>query len=97
MAELALRHHISVRQVHTIFAKAGSTPADFIRAERLIAARRLLADPAQPSRTVAAIAASVGFAELRTFERAFRREHGLTPTQWRNDLPCHADTDTAQK
>ncbi|MEY9968489.1 AraC-like DNA-binding protein [Streptacidiphilus sp. MAP12-16] len=87
VAELARRHHISVRQVHAVFAKAGSTPADFIRTERLIAARRLLADPAQPSRTVAAVAASVGFSELRTFERAFRREHGLTPSQWRNDLP----------
>jgi AraC-like DNA-binding protein len=96
VAELARRHHISVRQVHTVFAKAGSTPADFIRTERLIAARRLLADPVQPIRTVATIAAAAGFAELRTFERAFRREHGQTPAQWRSDLP-RPRTDTAQQ
>jgi AraC-like DNA-binding protein len=87
VADLARRHHISVRQVHAVFAKAGSTPADFIRGERLVVARQLLADSTPPQRTVAAIAGSVGFAELRTFERAFQREYGMTPAQWRNDLP----------
>jgi AraC-like DNA-binding protein len=86
VTELARRHHISVRQAHAVFARAGSTPAEFVRLERLRAARRLLADPTDRRRTVAAIANAVGFAELRTFERAFHREYGLTPAQWRSEL-----------
>jgi AraC-like DNA-binding protein len=82
---LARRHHISVRQVHAVFARAGTTPAGFVRQQRLAAARRLLADPAAARRTIAGVAAEVGFPELRTFERAFQRQYGTTPARWRRD------------
>jgi AraC-like DNA-binding protein len=83
VTELARRHHVSVRQVHAVFARAGTTPARFVRLRRLAAARRLLADPAAAGRTIAGVAAAVGFAELRTFERAFQRQYGTTPARWR--------------
>lgn len=83
VTELARRHHVSVRQVHVVFARAGTTPAGFVRLQRLAAARQLLADPAGARRTIAGVAAAVGFSELRTFERAFQRQYGTTPARWR--------------
>lgn len=47
---------------------------------RLEAAQRLLADPAL---TLAEIAFRVGFADLATFSRAFKRWTGKPPGQWR--------------
>lgn len=85
VANLANRYHVSVRQVHAVFARAGTTPAGFVRLQRLAAARQLLADPACARRTIAGVAAAVGFTELRTFERAFQRQYGTTPARWRRD------------
>jgi transcriptional regulator GlxA family with amidase domain len=83
VAELARRHHVSVRQAHAVFAEAGDTPGAFLREQRLRAARAALADPRYRDRPVSGVAAAAGFAELRTFERAFHREYGMAPGQWR--------------
>lgn len=83
--ELAQRHHVSVRHVHTLFARAGGTPGAYIRERRLSAARALLSAPRYDTRAVADIAAAVGFTELRTFERAFRRQYGTAPARWRRE------------
>jgi AraC-like DNA-binding protein len=45
----------------------------------------MLANPANDSRSVAGIAAAAGFAEPTTFERAFRRQYGMTPGRWRRE------------
>ncbi len=79
-ASLAARHHVSVRTVHAAFALMGETPAAYIRARRLERARALLRDP---SLRVVDVAAACGFRELSTFQRAFRRAHGLPPAAWR--------------
>lgn len=85
VAELARRHHTSIRHAHDLFARIGTTPAGYIRSQRLLAARAMLSDGHYDSRTVAEIAADVGFAELRTFERAFKRQFATTPAAWRRD------------
>jgi AraC-like DNA-binding protein len=82
-ASLARRHHISVRYAQALFGRVGETPGAYIREQRLIAAQAMLSDPALARRPVADIARKVGIVELRTFERAFIRRYGLTPTQWR--------------
>jgi AraC-like DNA-binding protein len=84
-ASLARRHHISVRHAQALFGRIGHTPGAYIREQRLVAAKALLADPAFAWRGIAEIAAEVGIVELRTFERAFVRRYGLTPAQWRRD------------
>ncbi|MGH3172167.1 MAG: helix-turn-helix domain-containing protein [Trebonia sp.] len=83
VAALAQRHHVSVRRLHTLFEGTGTAPGAFLRAERLRAARVMLADPRHDFRSVAEVSRLAGFAELRTFERLFRRAHGLPPGQWR--------------
>lgn len=81
--ELARRHHVSLRQTHALFATMDTTPGKYLREQRLQVARSMLADPGHDARTVSSVAASVGFANVRTFERAFRREYGMSPGQWR--------------
>ncbi|WP_433295245.1 helix-turn-helix domain-containing protein [Pseudonocardia sp. CA-142604] len=87
--ELARRHHVSVGRVYSLFARIGTTPAAYLRDQRLLAARTMLSDPRNVRRRVSDIAAAVGFLDLRTFERAFRRQNGMTPVSWRREH-CHS-------
>jgi AraC-like DNA-binding protein len=64
----------------------GTSPAAFIRAQRLQAAHRALSDPRQAHRTTAGIATQYGFADRTTFTRAFVREYGITPAELRADV-----------
>jgi AraC-like DNA-binding protein len=83
--ELARRHHVSVRHAYTLFERIGTTPGAYLREQRLLAAQAMLSDPRHGWRRMSDIAAAVGFHELRTFERAFRRQYGMTPGSWRRE------------
>lgn len=77
---VARRLGVSRRYLEMLFARDGQTPADYLRGLRLTAARQMLADSSLP---VADVAFAVGFADVNTFARAFRRAEGTTPGQWR--------------
>lgn len=81
---LARAHFISRRKLYEIFEKAGEGPSDFIRRERIQAAARALEQ--NDTLPIASIAFDVGFADVTTFTRAFRRYFGATPTDWRRRL-----------
>jgi AraC-like DNA-binding protein len=83
--ELARRHHVSVRQAYILFERIGTTPGAYLREQRLLAARTMLSDPRHDWRRLSDIAAAVGFLDLSTFERAFRRQYGTTPAAWRRE------------
>jgi AraC-like DNA-binding protein len=83
--ELARRHHVSVRQAYVLFERIGTTPGAYLREQRLLAARTMLSDPRYNRLSVSSIAAAVGFLDLSTFERAFRRQYGTTPASWRRE------------
>jgi AraC-like DNA-binding protein len=83
--ELARRHHVSVRHARTLFERIGTTPGVYLREQRLLAARAMLSDPRYARLGMSDVAASVGFLNLRTFERAFRRQCGMTPGGWRRE------------
>lgn len=57
----------------------------FVNAHRIAAARARLADPEQVRVTVSTIAYDIGFASLGPFNRAFREETGLSPSEWRRE------------
>lgn len=57
--------------------------ASFVNQRRIAEARTLLRDPASAARTVASIAFDLGFGSLGPFNRAFRDETGVTPTEYR--------------
>jgi AraC-like DNA-binding protein len=76
LPEHRLRRLINQRLGHRNFA-------DFLNGQRIEAAKRRLADPAEARTTVAAIAFDLGFGSLGPFNRAFRAATGITPTDWR--------------
>jgi AraC-like DNA-binding protein len=82
-AAVAAAHHISLRSLHQLFHDEGLTVAGWIRRRRLERCRRDLCDPSLRSRSVAAIAATWGFASAADFSRAFRAMHGIPPAEYR--------------
>jgi AraC-like DNA-binding protein len=83
---VAAAHHISLRYLHKLFQEQGETVAAWIRQRRLEACRRDLADPAQATRPVAAIATRRGFSNAAHFARVFKAAHGLTPQDYRRRM-----------
>jgi AraC-like DNA-binding protein len=57
----------------------------FLNHHRLAEAKAALADPAQAAVPVLTIALDAGFQSLGPFNRAFKAETGLTPTQFRRE------------
>jgi AraC-like DNA-binding protein len=85
---LARRHGLTDRYIHLLFEETGETFGQFVLEERLKRAFHLLADPSCGKR-ITDIASDVGFGDLSTFNRAFRRRFGDTPSgtrrnQWGN-------------
>lgn len=83
---------VSLRQLHRVFQAEGTTPAAWIRRQRLEQCRRELVDPARADRPIVAIGARWGYPDPATFNRAFRREFGLPPGEYRNQFMHHPST-----
>lgn len=82
-ARVAAAHGISVRRLHALFEPTGQPVGSRIRAERLAAIRRDLADPGLARRPVARIAAMHGMVNASAFARLFRVAEGVTPRDFR--------------
>ncbi len=81
VASLAQRMAISPRHLSRLFRnEVGITPASWVEAARVSAARqRLERGPDAPKQ----VAAFCGFADANTFRRAFTRHVGVTPADYR--------------
>jgi AraC-like DNA-binding protein len=84
LAALALRHGISLRHLHRLFAAKGTTAAEWLLQRRLERCRAELAHPAQRYESITAIALRWGMSDSSTFSKAFKRRYGLTPSQYRS-------------
>ena len=80
---VAARHNVTPRHVQKLFEESGETFTQYVVAQRLARASRLLADPQLIGRTVTSIALDVGFGDLSYFNRAFRKQFGVTPSDAR--------------
>ncbi|SFG54117.1 transcriptional regulator, AraC family with amidase-like domain [Duganella sp. CF458] len=79
--QLAEQAGMSVRNFSRAFkSDTGETPADFVEAARLDAARRMLEETASPLKRVAARS---GFHDQNSLRRAFVRRLGVTPGDYR--------------
>ncbi|MFF5668458.1 helix-turn-helix domain-containing protein [Streptomyces griseofuscus] len=87
--EIAGAHHISVRSLHRLFQQHGVTVRSWVRSQRLERCRRDLADPLKRHMPIQAIAARWGFPHPADFTRAFRALHGITPSDYRNQVHHH--------
>ena len=79
VAAMARRHGVSTRYVQMLFEREGMTFSQFVLAERLAYAHKLLTDPRHGHVKVSDIAFQAGFSDLSYFNRAFRRRYGMTP------------------
>ncbi|MFH7599348.1 helix-turn-helix domain-containing protein [Streptomyces racemochromogenes] len=78
---LAARLHLSVRHFSRLFRRRTSTtPAAYVEAARLEAARRLLQDSEHGLPQVAALS---GLGSVESLHRSFRRVLGTTPAEYR--------------
>jgi AraC-like DNA-binding protein len=80
---VAQRHNVTPRYVQKLFEESGETFTEFVVAQRLVRANRLLCDPQLADRTLTAIAFESGFGDLSYFNRAFRRRFGGSPAEIR--------------
>jgi AraC-like DNA-binding protein len=80
---IARRHGISVRRLQALLKGEGTTFRDFLLAERLERARRMLADVVNDEVPVSRIAFACSFGDLSHFNQTFRRRFGMTPSDLR--------------
>ncbi|UUU38154.1 GlxA family transcriptional regulator [Streptomyces sp. NBC_00162] len=78
---LAARLHLSVRHFNRLFRRrTQTTPAAYVEAARLEAARRLLQESDRP---LTEVAAASGLGSVESLHRSFRRRLGTTPAEYR--------------
>ena len=80
VSALAAAEGVSVRTVHQVFSERDTTPAAYIRDARMHRARVLLA---RTNLRLVDIALRCGGSDPNVFTRTFRRETGMTPTEYR--------------
>ncbi|MBB5917330.1 AraC-like DNA-binding protein [Nocardia transvalensis] len=83
-ARIADAHHISVRYLYKLCARAGLRLGPWIIGQRLHRVHAELARPENTHRTIATIAYRYGFRDPSHFARRFRAAYGMTPNQWRH-------------
>ncbi len=83
VARVAAQLGVSTRYLHMLFEGEGQTFGEFLAEHRLQLAYRRLKEPGQRHRRIIDIALDAGFADVRTFNRAFRRRFQQTPTDAR--------------
>lgn len=83
IATIAADNGINVRYLHKLFAGTGVTVSNWIRKRRLEMCRRDLDARALARRSVTEIALRWGFNDMSHFSKAFRREFGMGPREYR--------------
>ena len=86
----ARRAGLTPKQVQRLFAATGATFSEFVLEQRLLLARRLLCAADARGQKISAIALNAGFGDLSYFNRSFRRQFGMTPSEWRDAQPIRS-------
>jgi two-component system response regulator YesN len=85
IAELAQLVRLSPSRFSHLFKSEMGMPfTQYLKKARMERARKLLAESSMP---VKLIALGVGYKDPAHFEREFKKAHGVTPSQYRADLP----------
>ena len=81
VTEYAELLHISPKTVSNIFRKLNSkSPLQFIQDRRMLEAKRLLI---YTTKQIKEIAYEVGFEDIQTFSRFFKRNEGISPSKYK--------------
>ena len=85
IASLALRANIPETQLRRLINDClgyRNFPS-YVNAHRIAAAKARLSDPGEARVSISTIAYDIGFASLGPFNRAFKEEAGVSPSEWR--------------
>jgi AraC-like DNA-binding protein len=83
IVQVAARQRLPLRYLQRLFESEGTTFTEFVLAQRLERAHRLLSDPKLADRPIGTIAFDVGFGTLSYFNQSFRRRYGVSPSDVR--------------
>jgi AraC-like DNA-binding protein len=83
VSALAARHRCTERFVQRLFETEGITFTEYVLAQRLALARRMLIDPLRGGEKISSIAYDCGFSDISYFNRMFRRSYGAVPSEVR--------------
>jgi AraC-like DNA-binding protein len=83
MKWLAARHAITPRYISKLFEGEEQTFAEYVAARRLDRVHRQLINRQYAKHSVSSLAFDAGFGDLSSFNRAFRRRYGATPSEIR--------------
>ena len=85
-AKVAVAFDISVSYLHRLFAACDTSFTEYVIEQRLLQARRVLADPRYRHQTILGIAYDCGFRNINHFGLRFRLRYGYTPGEFRRAL-----------
>ena len=81
---LSSRVYLSDGYLNKIFKKiTGESPLHFLQSIRITKAAELLLSTSLP---IATVASRVGYADMKYFYEIFKRQYGLTPKQYRDQM-----------
>jgi AraC-like DNA-binding protein len=83
VGSVAARQGVSPRYVQMLFETDGTTFSQYVLGRRPALAHRLLTDARHARSTIGIIALEAGFGDLSSFNRAFRRLYGASPSDVR--------------
>jgi len=83
IAVLAARHGMTPRSLQMLFEEEGATFTEFLRAQRLSRARRMLVSRRFDGYRIIDIALACGFSDVSYFNRMFRARYDATPSDIR--------------
>jgi AraC-like DNA-binding protein len=81
--QIAGAHFISVRYLHKLFQREGTSVSRFVQQRRLERCRRDLGDPTLAGHTIESICSAWGLTNPDHFSRVFRATYGCPPREWR--------------
>ena len=93
--EAASHVGVSVRTLHALFERAGTTFGAVVREHRVEACRRELAD-SRDDRSIGAIAAAWGFSDSAHLAKSFRSHFGCSPVEYRESMKTRTLPQLAQ-
>lgn len=74
----------SPKTLSNIFSKTGfKTPLQYIHDRKMLEARRLLQ---HSERSIKGISYEIGFEDIQTFSRFFKKQEGVSPSEYRNTV-----------
>lgn len=85
LSRLSLRLGMPPRTIQHLLGEVDESFSEILGGARLRKARLMLMDPEHDGMAVSDIAFACGFLNVTSFYRAFRRFHGMTPSEMRSD------------